>query len=125
MPSLPRPGRPAYLPDDSLFRRNIRCSGNANSLFGCARELVRKGFKLLGELASAMAKAARICNIPCYFPCWQGIRRSRSPRRVPYPASGSRTACPLATARSIAIVVSRLMRACAGVVCTVAAPVAR
>src|SRR5262249_12004998 len=38
-----------------------------------------------------------------------------------HPSSGNRTACPLATARSIAMVVSRLMRACVAVVCTVAA----
>src|SRR5262249_15062996 len=39
--------------------------------------------------------------------------------------SGRRTVCPEAAARSMAIVVSRLMRACSGVVWIVGAPVAR
>ncbi len=39
--------------------------------------------------------------------------------------SGRRTEWPVATARSIAMVVSRLMRACSGVVWMVGAPVTR
>jgi len=40
-------------------------------------------------------------------------------------SSGSRTAFPVATARSMAIVVSSLMRACSGVVWAVGLPVTR
>ena len=40
-------------------------------------------------------------------------------------SSGSRTGFPVSTARTMAMVVSRLMRACSGVVCTVGLPVTR
>jgi hypothetical protein len=64
MPSPDRPradAKPVLLsapPADSPFRRNIPCSANENSLLGRARELMRKPFKLLRDLASAVAEAA-------------------------------------------------------------------
>ena len=48
-----------------------------------------------------------------------------SPQDYSSICSGRRTVCPEAAARSMAIVVSRLMRACSGVVWIVGAPVAR
>jgi hypothetical protein len=42
----------------SLFRRKLPCSGNKNSLFGHAREFVRKSFILLRDRTTAIAKMA-------------------------------------------------------------------
>jgi hypothetical protein len=42
----------------SLFRRKLPCSGNKNSLFGHAREFVRKSFILLRDRTAAIAKMA-------------------------------------------------------------------
>jgi hypothetical protein len=62
----------------SLFRR-------INSLFGretfpvpIGREFARKTLELLRELTSKSAKMPGNTQIPCYFPCYQGIRGSGS-----------------------------------------------
>jgi hypothetical protein len=47
------------------------------------------------------------------------LRSIRATHFACHPTSGRRTGWPVATARSMAMVVSRLMRACVGVVCTV------
>ena len=53
------------------------------------------------------------------------LRSIRATHFAHHPSSGRRTGRPVATARSMAMVVSRLMRASPGVVCTVGSPVAR
>jgi hypothetical protein len=50
----PKPRRPP--PENSLFRRNIPCSGQQNSLFRPARELTRKPLKSLHDSTTAAPK---------------------------------------------------------------------
>jgi hypothetical protein len=74
---------PGALSDNSLFRRNIPCSGYENSLFRKVQGIGRKPFKLLPDLASASAEiaetGAKFSKFPVKFPV---VREFAAPDRA-------------------------------------------
>jgi hypothetical protein len=74
---------PGALSDNSLFRRNIPCSGNENSLFRKVQGFGHKPFKLLRDPACASAEidenGAKFSKFPVKFPV---VREFTAPDRA-------------------------------------------
>ena len=58
---------------NSLFGRIDSLFGETNSLFRLVREFGCNALELLRELMAAVAGVAENSQIPCCFPCSQGI----------------------------------------------------
>ena len=69
---------------NSLIRRMMSLFGRQEFPVPVAQGIRGNVLEMRRELASAGAAMAGIFEIPCYFPCYQGIHRCRSrPSRLP------------------------------------------
>jgi hypothetical protein len=70
---------------NSLFRRMNSLFRKKDSLFrkeqGISPQAVQIAVRFRAGQRQNGPKQAEFCKIPCYFPCCQGMRGSRSPRR--------------------------------------------